>query len=145
MLYRSRQHPSGKRRAAAVVELVVLLPVVVFLFAIAIDFARVFYYLLTVDNCARNGAVFASLAAESSEWQGNGGLIQATQQAAIADGGSLNPPLATSNVTVQNGTDANGNAVVEVTVTYPFAPIVRFPGIGTTLSLTRTVQMRTAP
>src|SRR5947209_20569188 len=120
MTYRCRQHRPGQRPAAAVVELAVLLPVLVFLFAIAIDFARVFYYVLTVDNCARSGALFASLAAESSEWQGNGSLIQAAQQAAVADGSSLSPALAAGNVTVQNATDADGNAVVQVTVKYTF-------------------------
>jgi TadE-like protein len=43
-----------------VVELAIILPLVAFLFVIAVDYARIFYYSLTVANCARNGALHLS-------------------------------------------------------------------------------------
>jgi Flp pilus assembly protein TadG len=43
------------RRGAATVELAVLLPVIAFLFVIAVDYARVFYYSQVIENCARQG------------------------------------------------------------------------------------------
>src|ERR1043165_3353163 len=49
-----------KRQGVAAVELAFLLPLLCFLFVISIDFARVFYFSLTVTNCARNGAVYGS-------------------------------------------------------------------------------------
>src|SRR5205809_577937 len=58
-----RRHPHShpKRRAgAATVELALLLPFLCFLFVIAVDYARVFYFAVTVQNCARNGAYYAS-------------------------------------------------------------------------------------
>ena len=55
------------RRGATVVELAVLLPLLVFVFVIAVDFARVFYYSLTLTNCARAGAMYASDPTTSAE------------------------------------------------------------------------------
>src|SRR5262249_4910977 len=50
----------GARRGVAAVELAVLSPCLALLFVITVDFARLFYYKLTIDNCARNGAIFGS-------------------------------------------------------------------------------------
>src|SRR5262245_42786074 len=52
------RHP--QRPAATVPEMAILLPFPVFLFLVAIDFCRVFYYTVAVENCARNGALWAS-------------------------------------------------------------------------------------
>lgn len=137
---RSRGGGKGKeRRGAAAVELAVLLPFLVYLFLISIDYARIFYCSLTIENCARNGAVFASNVNNYSS------PYSSIQQAAIADGGNLNPPLTTDNVTVANGTDANNNSIVTVTVTYVFQTITGYPGLPTTVNLSRSVEMRVAP
>ena len=37
-----------------------LLPLLVFLYVIGVDFARVFYYSQVIENAARNGALYAS-------------------------------------------------------------------------------------
>src|SRR5262245_50447685 len=47
----------GKRGAAAV-ELAALLPFLVFLGVIATDWARVLYFTISIENCARNGALW---------------------------------------------------------------------------------------
>lgn len=46
-----------RRPGAAVAELAVLLPFLVLLFFVAVDYCRIFYFTLTVENCARNGAL----------------------------------------------------------------------------------------
>ena len=46
------------RRGTAAVELAVLAPFLVFLLLIAVDFARIFYAAVILDNCARNGAMY---------------------------------------------------------------------------------------
>src|ERR1700677_382614 len=46
------------RRGAAAVELALLLPVLVFCSMMAVDFARVAYVQVTLQNCARNGALY---------------------------------------------------------------------------------------
>jgi hypothetical protein len=47
-------------------------------------------------------------------------------------------------VTSASGTDSNG-PYVEVTVAYTFQTITNYPGVPSTLNLTRTARMRTFP
>ena len=101
------------RRGAAAVELATLLPVLVFMAMASVDFARVIYVLVTLQNCARNGALyeFYKTAGFSlpSGWT-------SLSTAVSADAGSLtlntptaatpSPPLATNNyVTVTVSAD----------------------------------------
>ena len=135
----------GGRRGAAAVELALLLPFLFFIFLVAVDFGRIFYVSLTLANCARNGAYYASAVDNYAGWEGGGSAITSVQQATLADGARLNPPLAAGNVTVTNGTDAGGNAVVTVTVKYDFKALSRFPGIPSVSNLSRSAQARVAP
>jgi len=132
-----RNRANHERQAAAAVELAVLLPFIVFLFVIAVDFARIFSSSQVIENCARQGALYASDPKAPAS-----NLYTSVQQAALADATSLNPQ---PTVTSSNGTDRAGNAYVSVTVTWPFHTITGFPGVPNNLSLSRTVQMRAAP
>jgi Flp pilus assembly protein TadG len=134
-----------RRRGVAAVELAVCLPFLAFLFLIAVDYCRLFYFSLTIENCARNGAQFGSQAANSQDWQNNGALIASIQDATLADGAGLTPPLDAKNVTISNGTDADGHPMVLVKVNYPFQTITNFPGIPNSTNLVRQAQMRVAP
>jgi Flp pilus assembly protein TadG len=134
-----------QRPGLAAVELALLLPFMMFLFLVTIDFARVFYYCVTLDNCACNGAIFGSNAYSSTAWQGTGGQITSIQAAAIADAANFRPALTTNNVTVKNTTDADGNTVVKVTVSYTFTPIATLGVIPASFNISRTAQMRVAP
>jgi Flp pilus assembly protein TadG len=119
----------------AVVELAVLLPLLVMVFVITVDFARIFYFSLTLTNCARAGALYACdpvAAAESP--------FASLSAAALADATNLSPQPVISSA---NGTDASGRAYVEVTAAYPFATVTNFPGIPN-VQLTRAVRMRVA-
>ena len=44
----------------AAVELAVISTFLVPLFVLTLDFARLFYYQVTIDNCARNGALYGA-------------------------------------------------------------------------------------
>jgi Flp pilus assembly protein TadG len=126
------------RWGAAAVELAVVLPFLAFLFVIAVDWARVFYFSQVIENCARKGALYASDPKAPAY-----NLYANVQQAALGpDSAGLNPQ---PTVTSTNGTDAAGNAYVSVTVQWTFSTITRFPGVPSSVTLTRTVQMRTAP
>jgi Flp pilus assembly protein TadG len=126
-----------RRRAAAIVELAICLPVLMFLFLITVDWARVYYYDLTLLNCARQGALYASdpLAAAQSPYA-------SLLQAALADATNLNPqPTVTSAAT----TDGSGNPAVAVTVAWQFSTVVpNYPGVTNPMNLSRTVTMRLA-
>jgi Flp pilus assembly protein TadG len=131
--------PAGRPGAAAV-ELAILLAPLTLLLMIAIDFARVFYPLTTVTNCARNGALYASdpVAMPTSKY----GSVQA---AAAADGTSLaNPTFTTKNVSSASGTDGNGNPYVDVTASYNFPMATGYLGFSE-VDLGITVRMRVAP
>src|SRR5262249_47745302 len=133
-------HPSTRRpaprRGAATAELALLLPFLAFIVVVTIDFSRVFYALLILNNCARNGALYG--------W-GNptaAGDTSGIQSAALADAPNLSPA---PNVSSATGTDASGASYVEVTVTYAFQTITNYPGIPSTVNLSRKVRMRVSP
>jgi Flp pilus assembly protein TadG len=126
------------RRAAAAVELAICLPVLFFFFVIAFDWARVYYYSETIENCARQGALWASdpVAAIQSPYT-------TVSQAALADAGNLSPQPNVSSAA--GASDANGNATIAVTVTWSFPLVTNYPGIGNSVNLSRTVTMTVAP
>jgi Flp pilus assembly protein TadG len=130
-----RQSSPKTRQGAAVVELAVLLPFIAFLFVIAVDYARLFYFSQLIENCARSGAVYASnLTTAQSPYS-------SISQAALADATDLNPQ---PTVTSTTGNDTAGNPYVRVTVTWQFQTVTGFLGIPNT-NISRTVQMRVAP
>jgi hypothetical protein len=115
------------RRAAAAAELAIMLPFVALLFAVAVDFCRLYNQTQIVQGCAEAGACYAAgyalpnqadLATASAgrlsqvKQSSRAAHISAAQAAAVAEGTSLNPPLQTSDVQVRF---ANGQATVTVT------------------------------
>src|SRR4029077_17550677 len=88
-----RHRISSPRPGAATVELAVLLPFLVFLFVLAVDWARVFYYSVIITNSARQGALYAGdpLAQSQSPYT-------SVSDAALADASDLQPsPTVTTN------------------------------------------------
>ncbi len=125
--------PGSRRPAVAAVELALLLPFLAFLLVVAVDYARVFYYSLTITNCARNGALYGCdpVTAQQSAYT-------SVEEAALADASNLQPTPTVSSKTVP---DAGGDQI-EVTVNYTFNTITKYPGVPNTLDLSRTVRMR---
>jgi Flp pilus assembly protein TadG len=119
------------------VELAVLAPVLAFLFVAAVDYGRVFYYSVTLENCARNGAMYASDPT-------NAAFSRYTNlsDAATADASNLSPA---PNVTSSSGTDASGQAYVTVTATWTFTTLTTYPGIPSSTTLSRSVRVNVAP
>jgi len=121
------------RRGAAVVELAVLLPLLVLLFIGTVDFGRIFYFSLTLQNAARAGALYASDPETQHE-----SPFASVQEAALADATNLDPQ---PTITQTSGTDGTGRNYVEVTASYTFDTITGFPGIPSTVDIRRTVRM----
>jgi Flp pilus assembly protein TadG len=124
------------RSGAAVVELAILLPLLVVLFLMATDFARVFYFSLTLTNCARAGALYASDPIRASE-----SSFGSARAAALADATNLSP---SPTITEVIGVDASGRSYVEVTAAYTFNSIAAIPPIPNQLNLQRKVRMYVA-
>jgi Flp pilus assembly protein TadG len=125
------------RRGAAAVEMAVLLPFLVLMFLGVLDFCRVFYFSMMVENCARNGAMYASdpLTASESPYPN-------VEAAALAGAANLSPSPTVSSF---HGSDSDGQPYVAVTVSYPFVTISNYPGLPVQFHLTRTVQLTVAP
>ena len=118
------------------VELAVLLPVLTLLFVIAIDYARVFYYAVTIANCARNGALYGRDPGAAGE-----SPFTSLKEAALAEAANVQP---VPTVSSKNGTDAKGAPYVEVTVSYAFKTITNYPIIPSSFTVSRTVRMHVA-
>jgi Flp pilus assembly protein TadG len=125
-----------RRRGLAAVELAIMLPFLVFIFVAGFDFARIFYFQVTVTNCARNGAWYGQLdATHAADTSG-------IQAAAQADASNLNPLPKIDSTT---WTDAKSVQWVKVTATYTFSTVVSWPGIPPSVTLVRSCQMRVEP
>ena len=131
------QHPRPTtklgRQGVAAVELAIVLPLIMFLLLAATDFARVFYYSITITNCARNGAIHGCDPVVASQ-----SPFTSVQDAALADAANLN---GNATVTSKTVSDESGD-YIEVTVNYTFQTISNYPGIPNSIPLSRTVRMR---
>ena len=136
MLNRISRAPRS-RPAAAAAEFAVLLPFLAFVFVLGVDLCRVFYVTQIVQNCAYAGALYASQTVSST-----GSLKKAAEQAAVAEGASLNPALTASQV---DYTPPDSNNNIKVTVNYTFYTLTNYPGIQNSWAITRSVTMTVAP
>jgi hypothetical protein len=143
-----------KRTAAAVAELAILLPFLVAMFLGVVDFGRLFYHSMTVQNSLHNAMLFAGQTFDNQNqqwigntqyWQGPNGQVSAASDAAGMDGSYMTPALDTTQVSTTSGTDADGNSVVIVTVSYTFQTLVPYPGIPSQVQIQRKAQIRVAP
>lgn len=140
-----RQAPARDRRqGAAAIELATVLPFLCFLFVIAVDYARIFYYGMTLENAARSGAYYAS------NYPGIYGYTTA-QQSALGDTSNLSP---SPTVTVMYSSSPSGpynspapisDGYVEVSVTWQFTTVTNYPGVPKDTYLTRACRMKVAP
>jgi Flp pilus assembly protein TadG len=126
-----------RRDGAAAVELALLAPFLAFLFVAAVDYGRVFYYSITLENCARNGALYASDPTNAAFSR-----YTSASDAALADASNLSPA---PTVTSTSGTDSSGQAYVTVTVTWTFHTLTSYPGIPSSTTLSRSVRVNVAP
>jgi Flp pilus assembly protein TadG len=135
-MYRRPTKAIDSRRGVAATELAVLLPFLAFIFVAGVDYSRLFYHYVTITDCARNGALYGMT--DSAHAQDTAGI----QTAALADAANLSPQ---PTVTSTTGADANDNLYVEVTVAYQFQTVVSYPGIPSTVKLSRKIRMEVTP
>lgn len=130
----TKKNASGKRRGALAAELAILLPFLCFFVVMTIDFARSFYSFLTITNCAHVGAIYAS-----SDPAHAADTAKITQYAQ-ADASNL---TSVPTVTATSLTDGVGHPCVDVNVTFVFQTFIgSFPGVPSTVNMSRTVRMR---
>ena len=147
----SALHP--RRRGQSLVELALMLPVLGILLIGTIDFARVYYAAMAIDQAARAGAAYgAQSVAKSGD---DAGMAQAALSAANLD---LTPAVTAANahathrcacadgtqVSCTTGTCTEGvpRVCVSVEIDRTFQTLFPYPGIPTTVRLNRTATMR---
>jgi Flp pilus assembly protein TadG len=126
-----------RRSGAAAAELALVLPFLALMFAVALDYCRIFYMTQTVQNCAWVGAMYAS---GTSSNPNASSPTEAAKQAAVAEASSLNPALDPTNVSV-----AYQGTVVVVTVQYQYQALTPLMGERGTVTITRKVTLGMAP
>jgi Flp pilus assembly protein TadG len=138
------KRPRTSRRGAAAVEFAFLLPFIIFLCVIAADWARLTYYTICIEACARAGALYAADPAWAAQ----------SPYATMADAAKNEAPFIKDdpNLSVSGPTavTVNGRPGVSVTVTYTFSTFADFSlfnqfSVQKTQTLTRTVEMRLVP
>ena len=135
-----------RRSGAAIVELALVLPPLLFMFVAATDFARAFHDGVIVTDRARLGAIYASqnvgtpgLPANDTTWQSG------TLAAALADATELVGAPTVVVAPAALSAIPSGNPYVAVTVSCPFQTILTYPGIPSQMTISRTVRMRLQP
>ena len=151
---RSAQPP---RRGATAVELALVLPFLMFLFVVAIDYARVFYYGIMLENCARNGAYFASNYPNASYLYNDIYGYKDLDDAIYSDAASVMKPgdpaknNATYELTYSYTLDGSYTATpvtsgyAKVTMKWTFKTVTQFPAVPNKVALERSVIMKMAP
>lgn len=124
-----------ERKGVATLELAILIPFLLLLIVIGVDFARIYYHELTLINAARTGAVFASAHPDNAK---NKTAIEAV---VLGDTQNLTPSPKVSSST----NTVDGIEYVTVTVKWDFNTVVDYPGIPKPFTLERSVKMRVTP
>jgi Flp pilus assembly protein TadG len=139
------------RRGNAIVEFTILFPLLLLMLFGTMDFARVFFGGIAMENAARagvqygalspgkagdtNGIVAAALADAAN--QGLAGLTASATRFCACIGSDSTVSCSTATCSGQTP-----NGYVRATVQYTYNSIVRYPGLPATLTISRTAKMR---
>jgi Flp pilus assembly protein TadG len=144
-------------RGSALVELALTLPLLLALFVGAVDFGRLFYTAMELTNAARAGAQFGStnignttpasaietVATSSVNLTGITATATGPDCNCYDDGGTF---VSNVSCTTPVATACTGGShrvmTITVTTTKTFTTIMNYPGIPTSVGLTRTATMR---
>lgn len=140
---RVAQHSQhAPRSGAAAVELAVALPLLLLLLLGCIDVGRFALRYICLTNAASEAATFASLNAPG-QFGDVSGWIAAIQQRAITESALLDPPLTTTEITVDTSVLAGG--LVSAQVESSFETLIPWPGLPHTWTMTRKVVLSQTP
>jgi Flp pilus assembly protein TadG len=147
--YRGSASHLQHERGVATVEFALILPLLILLMVCTIDFARIMYTAMALTTAARAGAQYGAQGLGSSS--NISGMQTAAQNSASPDIGTI---TATATQTCGcNGATPTAAACtascsgalrvfVSVTTGKTFTTIMSYPGIPSSVSLTRTAELR---
>ena len=148
---RTRRRACACQKGSAVVEFAVVLPVLVVVLMGTIDFARVMYWAMALTNAARAGVQYGALSLANSA--DTAGIQTAAQNSAASDlPGGIAAPIVARTCSCNGGAATAGvcsasctnplRVFVSVTTTKTFTTAMHYPGVPSSLALSRTVMMR---
>jgi hypothetical protein len=131
------------RAGIAAVELALVLPVMIFMCMATIDFARVAYAQVTLQNCARNGALYEFYKAAGYTMPTGWTTLSA---AVNADAGSLNVTIPVTYGANANPYTPMSNSTITVVVQCNFTFIsypsfTNLPAMSSGVTLTQSATM----
>jgi len=129
------------RRGVAAAELAYIAPVLLLLVLGCVDFGRYAYTNIALTNATRSGAGYGAVSpyttATYSNWQAQARqeVIDEMSQVYGYDGSKL-------TVIAEAVTESGGLWRAEVTASYPFQPLIPWPGIPSSMTMTQKAVMR---
>lgn len=126
----------ARRHGAVAVELAILLPMLMFLAVIGVDYARVFSRTLILETASRNAAWYACQ--DPTKAVDTAGIKAVAQK-------DLTDVSDTTNVTSSTYAGTDGFTHVKVTVSMTFNTVTNFPGVPYSSNLSRTTDFRVCP
>jgi Flp pilus assembly protein TadG len=137
----TRARRPRRRRGATAAELALILPLLVTVVLGCVDFGRFLYYYVGVVNSARAAAAYAIMNNYASSTQSTW-----TTGVNAAGGAEMNGMTGYDStkltITIVSARDANGLYRATVTASYPFKTIAQWPSVPKSMTMTKTVVMR---
>jgi Flp pilus assembly pilin Flp len=130
----------GEEDGAAIIEFALIVPLLLALVWGVIEAGRAFYTVNELASAARDGARLGATCNLGNPPTMDVGCSNAIRQTVKADFQPLGPGLSDAQIGVVFG-GGGGNRFVEVTVTYPYSPILALSG-WTLNTLTRKARFR---
>jgi len=134
--------PGGQHRGQALVEFALLGLLLVLLLAIGADFGRAFSAWIAMGNMARAGAQYGTIVPLVDPSSSDGISVSEIQSRMIAATLSEQPTIFGSAPSVTAEWFTGSACQARVTVRYDFRPILQLPPIPSSVTLTRSAQMR---
>jgi Flp pilus assembly protein TadG len=134
-----RRSPQAERRGSVAVEMAVLLPLLMFLAVVGVDYARIFSRAIVIESASRNACYWGAQHPDKS--------IDPVGIKAVAmrDLTEFTSAGVTPTVTTQLYTGSDGFQHLKVTVTVVFNTVTKYPGVPSSTNLSRTTDMRVCP
>ncbi|HVK14366.1 MAG TPA: TadE family protein [Gemmataceae bacterium] len=131
-----RQRDRSTRDGAVAVEMAIVLPFIMFLAAIGVDYARIFSRTMILETASRNACWWA--AQDPVKAADTAGI----RAVALRDLTDMTP---TPTVTSSTYVGADGFSYVKVTVSATFTTFTSVPGVRRQSDLSRSTDMRICP
>lgn len=131
-----------EQRGSALVELSLCMPALVVLFLGVADYSRVFYYTCEISSAAWSGVMYA--ASDPSHYTDTVGIKTVANNDA-QDIGTLtvnSSKFCQENETVVSCASTYNRVYVQVQTSKTFSPVISWPGLPSSGSITQTVSLR---